>query len=69
MKFTKGNLLDAPAEALVNTVNTIGVMEKEIALIFKEAFPENFRAYEDGFTETTGFEVSLGSMRADRSCL
>ncbi len=41
-----GNLLDAPAEALVNTVNTVGVMGKGIALQFKRAFPENFTAYE-----------------------
>ena len=33
-------------DALVNTVNTVGVMGKGIALMFKEAFPENFRAYE-----------------------
>src|SRR5882724_24022 len=45
--FTEGNLLDAKAEALVNTVNTVGVMGKGIALMFKEAFPENFRAYAD----------------------
>jgi O-acetyl-ADP-ribose deacetylase (regulator of RNase III) len=43
--FTEGNLLDAKVEALVNTVNTVGVMGKGIALMFKEAFPENLRAY------------------------
>jgi O-acetyl-ADP-ribose deacetylase (regulator of RNase III) len=43
--FAQGNLLDSNAEALVNTVNTVGVMGKGIALMFKEAFPENFRAY------------------------
>ena len=42
---TNGNLLEAEAEALVNTVNTVGVMGKGIALMFKEAFPENLRAY------------------------
>ncbi len=41
-----GNLLDADAEALVNTVNTVGVMGKGIALQFKRAFPENNAAYE-----------------------
>jgi O-acetyl-ADP-ribose deacetylase (regulator of RNase III) len=41
-----GNLLNASAEALVNTVNTVGVMGKGIALQFKRAFPENFAAYE-----------------------
>ena len=40
-----GDLLDADADALVNTVNTVGVMGKGIALQFKRAFPEMFRAY------------------------
>lgn len=43
--FTQGNLLEAHAEALVNTVNTVGVMGKGIALMFKERFDENFRRY------------------------
>jgi O-acetyl-ADP-ribose deacetylase (regulator of RNase III) len=45
MTFTQGNLLDAHVEAVVNTVNTVGVMGKGIALMFKERFPENFKAY------------------------
>lgn len=59
MKFLQGNLLDAPVEALVNTVNTVGVMGKGIALMFKEAFPENFRAYEDACEHK---EVKIGRM-------
>jgi O-acetyl-ADP-ribose deacetylase (regulator of RNase III) len=47
IRFTQGNLLEAPAEALVNTVNTVGVMGKGIALMFKEAFPENYRLYRE----------------------
>ncbi len=43
--FTQGNLLEARAEALVNTVNTVGVMGKGIALMFKERFDQNFRLY------------------------
>jgi O-acetyl-ADP-ribose deacetylase (regulator of RNase III) len=57
MYFTKGNVLDADVQALVNTVNTVGVMGKGIALMFKEAFPENFRAYQAACKEgevTTG---------------
>jgi O-acetyl-ADP-ribose deacetylase (regulator of RNase III) len=46
MRFTRGNLLDASTEALVNTVNTVGVMGKGIALMFKEKFPENYETYE-----------------------
>src|SRR5688572_9765584 len=45
MRFTQGNLLDADVDAVVNTVNTVGVMGKGIALMFKERFPENFSAY------------------------
>lgn len=45
IKFTQGNLLEARAEALVNTVNTVGVMGKGIALMFKERFGENMRLY------------------------
>lgn len=43
--YTTGNLLEAPAEALVNTVNTVGVMGKGIALMFKERFPSNMAQY------------------------
>lgn len=45
MKYLKGNLLEAHTQALVNTVNTVGVMGKGIALQFKEAFPMNFKIY------------------------
>jgi O-acetyl-ADP-ribose deacetylase (regulator of RNase III) len=45
-EFTKGNILQADAEALVNTVNCVGYMGRGIAAQFKRAFPENFRAYE-----------------------
>ena len=45
IRFTQGNVLEAPVEAVVNTVNTVGVMGKGIALMFKERFPENFRLY------------------------
>ncbi|NBA94053.1 macro domain-containing protein [Pseudomonas sp. R5(2019)] len=45
IRFTQGNLLEAKAEALVNTVNTVGVMGKGIALMFKERFADNYRQY------------------------
>ena len=48
IRFTSGNLLDAGAEALVNTVNCVGVMGKGIALQFKQAFPQVFAAYARG---------------------
>jgi O-acetyl-ADP-ribose deacetylase (regulator of RNase III) len=46
IRYTQGNLLEAHAEALVNTVNTVGVMGKGIALMFKERFGANNKAYE-----------------------
>ncbi|BCJ54879.1 Appr-1-p processing protein [Actinoplanes sp. NBRC 14428] len=52
-----GNLLTAEVDALVNTVNTVGVMGKGIALQFKRAFPANFRAYRAACSRG---EVQLG---------
>lgn len=45
IKFTTGDMMTSTAEALVNTVNTVGVMGKGIALQFKEAFPANYAIY------------------------
>lgn len=59
LRTTQGNLLEADVEALVNTVNTVGVMGKGIALMFKEAFPENFRHYAAACKKR---EVRLGAM-------
>ena len=56
---TQGNLLAANAEALVNTVNTEGVMGKGIALQFRQAYPEMYRAYEKACKSG---EVRLGEM-------
>ena len=47
IKYVKGNLLEAKSQALINTVNTVGVMGKGIALQFKEAFPLNYKKYID----------------------
>ena len=43
--FTKGDIMTSAADALVNTVNTVGVMGKGIALQFKEEFPANYSIY------------------------
>ncbi len=45
MIYVTGNMLEADTEALVNTVNTVGVMGKGIAIQFKERFPMNFKIY------------------------
>lgn len=47
IRYTTGNLLEAQADALVNTVNELGVMGKGIALQVKQAFPEAARDYMD----------------------
>lgn len=46
IEHRRGDLLSADVEALVNTVNSVGVMGKGVALQFRKAFPENFKAYE-----------------------
>jgi O-acetyl-ADP-ribose deacetylase (regulator of RNase III) len=45
IELTRGDIVKADAEALVNTVNCVGVMGRGVALQFKRAFPENFAAY------------------------
>ena len=45
IRFTQGDILKAQTEALVNTVNCVGVMGRGIALQFKQHFPANFAAY------------------------
>ena len=57
--FIQGNLLDSDAEAVVNTVNTQGIMGKGIALMFKERFPHNFKLYRRACKSG---EVRIGSM-------
>lgn len=44
--FKSGDILNEHAEALVNTVNCVGIMGRGIALQFKKRFPQNFKAYE-----------------------
>ena len=46
LELVTGNLLEADTEALVNTVNTEGVMGKGIALQFKKKYPDMFEAYQ-----------------------
>jgi len=59
-----GNLLQADADALVNTVNTVGVMGKGIALQFRRAFPEMFEDYKRA---VKAGQVELGRMHVWRS--
>jgi O-acetyl-ADP-ribose deacetylase (regulator of RNase III) len=46
IEFKTGDILAEDAEALVNTVNCVGIMGRGVALQFKQAFPANFKAYE-----------------------
>ncbi|MBK4729312.1 macro domain-containing protein [Oxynema sp. CENA135] len=59
IEFKQGNLLKENTEALVNTVNCVGVMGKGIALQFKRAFPENFHIYKKACEIG---EVQIGKM-------
>ena len=45
IEFQKGDIVQAAAEALVNTVNCVGIMGRGVALQFRNAFPENYQAY------------------------
>lgn len=43
--YKTGDLFAEDCEAIVNTVNCVGVMGRGIALQFKKTYPENFKAY------------------------
>ncbi len=61
--YKLGNILEDSAEALVNTVNEVGVMGKGVALMFKEAFPMSAREYEKACDAE---EVHVGTMHVTR---
>lgn len=45
IEYIEGNIFDSPAQVIVNTVNTVGVMGKGLALSYKKKYPEMFSAY------------------------
>ena len=45
--YVQGDLFQSPAQVLVNTVNTVGVMGKGVALQFKRHFPEMYTKYRE----------------------
>jgi O-acetyl-ADP-ribose deacetylase (regulator of RNase III) len=65
--YQKGNILHDQSDAIINTVNTVGVMGKGLALQFKKAFPDNFKEYKKACDDkymVTGqvLSVQLNSM-------
>jgi O-acetyl-ADP-ribose deacetylase (regulator of RNase III) len=59
IQLTSGNILESHAEALVNTVNCVGVMGRGIALQFKRTFPSNYKVYKTACDQD---EVKPGQM-------
>ncbi|MDY0930299.1 type II toxin-antitoxin system antitoxin DNA ADP-ribosyl glycohydrolase DarG [Chryseobacterium sp. CFBP8996] len=59
IQYKIGNLLDSDADALVNTVNTDGVMGKGIALQFKNQFPNNYKQYVKACKDN---EIGIGKL-------
>ena len=77
--FKPGDIVEEDAEALVNAVNCVGVMGRGIALQFRQAFPENFRAYAEAcsrggvrpgnmMVEAERSEVLTQSLTLARNC-
>ena len=59
IRYVQGNLLRSNAEALVNTVNEVGVMGKGVALMFRDAYPESARLYQEA---SKAGQVQVGRM-------
>lgn len=45
IEYKNGDIFETTAEAIVNTVNCVGIMGRGIALQFKKRYPENFNSY------------------------
>lgn len=58
IQYVKGDLFQSPAQVLVNTVNTVGVMGRGIALEFKRLFPDMYQQYR-GFCKRGQFEIGM----------
>ncbi len=59
IKYVTGNILESNAVALINTVNTVGVMGKGIALQFKKAYHNNYKAYVEACKKN---EIEIGKL-------
>jgi O-acetyl-ADP-ribose deacetylase (regulator of RNase III) len=59
IKYITGNILESNAVALINTVNTVGVMGKGIALQFKKAYHNNYKAYVEACKRN---EIEIGKL-------
>ena len=59
IQYKLGNILTETTEAIVNTVNCVGVMGRGIALQFKKIFPDNYIAYAKACKDN---EVCIGKM-------
>ena len=59
IKYITGNILESSADALINTVNTVGVMGKGIALQFKKAYHNNYKAYVQACKKN---EIGIGKL-------
>jgi len=61
--YLTGDLFESRAEALVNTVNLMGVMGKGVALQFKNNFPQNFKLYKSACKNN---EIAIGKLFVTR---
>lgn len=59
IEYKNGDILREDVEAIVNTVNCVGIMGRGLALQFKNKFPQNFKDYQ---LACTNKEVQLGKM-------
>lgn len=59
IKYIEGDLFSSPAQVIVNTINTVGVMGKGIALEFKQRYPEMFELYKQACDDK---KIDIGNL-------
>jgi O-acetyl-ADP-ribose deacetylase (regulator of RNase III) len=65
IQYVKGNLFESTAEALINTVNLVGVMGKCIALQFKQLYPNNYAIYKKACKNQS---IGIGKLLVTKEC-
>jgi O-acetyl-ADP-ribose deacetylase (regulator of RNase III) len=45
IEYKQGDILNENTEAIINTVNCVGIMGRGLALQYKNKFPDNYKSY------------------------
>lgn len=62
LMYVQQDIFKSPAQVIVNTVNTVGVMGKGIAKRYKEVYPDMYKQYQNFVSSICWTSVNFGSI-------